>query len=47
MYGTVDEDDGGCAAGDAGLLDVPRVGAKRPVDVAEDERSTVRARLIL
>ena len=38
---------GECATGAAGLLDVPRVGAKRSVDVAEDGRSTVRARLIL
>ena len=36
-----------CAVAAAGLLDVPRVGTKRPVGVAEDGRGTVRARLIL
>ena len=36
-----------CAAAAEDLLDVPRMGAKRTVDVAEDGRGTVRARLIL
>ena len=35
-----------CAVAAAGLPDVPRVGTKRSVGVAEDERGTTRARLI-
>ena len=36
-----------CAVAVAGRLDVPRVGTKRPVGMAEDGRGTVNAWLIL